>query len=64
MELVNKHFVMRTVLGRKGIADYIKFAVMMAYQFAGTLAFQGGIYKAPARIAGFGIGIYKILTAR
>ena len=63
MELVNKHFIMRSVLGRKGITDYLKFAVMMAYQFAGTLACRRGLGEAPARITGFGIGLYRILFA-
>ena len=61
MELVNKHFVMRSVLGRKGITDYFKFAVMMGFQFAGTIACKRGLGEAPARITGFGIGIYRIL---
>lgn len=63
MELVNKHFIMRSVLGRKGMIDYLKFAIMMGYQFAGTLACKRGLGEAPARITGFGIGIYRILFA-
>ncbi|MGK0185213.1 MAG: glycosyltransferase involved in cell wall biosynthesis [Verrucomicrobiales bacterium] len=63
MELVNKHFIMRSVLGRKGITDYLKFAIMMGYQFAGTLTCRRGLGEAPARITGFGIGIYRILFA-
>ena len=64
MELVNRHFVMRSVLERRSLLDYFKFAVMIAYLFTGTLTNRHGLRQAPARLTGLGIGIFRILSSR
>jgi glycosyltransferase involved in cell wall biosynthesis len=50
MELLNRHFVMTSVLGRQGPGDYLRFALWEAFQVAA--AAPGGVRRVSAEVAG------------
>ncbi len=58
MELVNRHFVMTRVLGRRGPGDYLRFALWEAFQVAA--AAPGGLRRVSAEFAGKLRGLFSL----
>jgi hypothetical protein len=58
MELVNRHFVMTTVLGRQSVGDYLRFGLWEAFQVAA--AAPGGARRVAGEVAGKVRGLLSV----
>lgn len=58
MELLNRHFVMTRVLGRRGPGDYLRFALWEAFQIAASAS--GGARRVSLEIAGKLRGLFTL----
>jgi GT2 family glycosyltransferase len=62
MRLVNRHYVMTSVLGRKSFGDYLKLALWQAFGLACSAAYGLGAFRAALR--GTSRGICEIVQSR
>ena len=61
MELVNRHYVMTRVLGRRGLRDYGKLALLQLFEVAASARMPGGFRALPAVLHGKLKGLARIL---
>lgn len=62
MKLVNRHYVMTSVLGRKTFGDYLKLALWQAFGLVGSAVYGFGAFRATLR--GTSRGICDIVRSR
>jgi glycosyltransferase involved in cell wall biosynthesis len=62
MRLVNRHYVMTSVLGRKAFGDYLKLALWQAFGLVGSAVYGLGAFRAALR--GTSRGICDIVQSR
>jgi GT2 family glycosyltransferase len=60
MELVNRHYIMTEVLGRRGVADYCRLALLQAYHLLATAASSSSRRHLPAFVWGKIRGAMKV----
>lgn len=61
MELVNRHYVMTQVLGRRTLTDYGRLALLQLFQLAAALSSASGRRTLPGQVYGKMKGLYHIL---
>lgn len=61
MELVNRHYLMTEVLGRRRVADYLRLAILQIYHLLGGLVSPAGRRRLPAALKGKWRGALKII---
>jgi glycosyltransferase involved in cell wall biosynthesis len=64
MELVNRHHVMTTVMGRRSSADYMRLGLWEFFSLASTLNSKKGFNRLPAAIVGKRDGLRQILSKK
>ena len=62
MELVNRHYIMTRILGRRGVMDYVRLGVWEA--FVAAAAVRGGLGRASRELWGKARGALKIAAGR
>lgn len=62
MELINRHYVMTRVLGRRGASDFLKLALLESFSVATSLASTAGWPALPAVAFGKLEGVAHILS--
>jgi GT2 family glycosyltransferase len=62
MELVNRHFVMTRILGRRSLADYARLLLVEAFGLANELRSATGVTRLPHVVAGKCQGVIDLLT--
>lgn len=64
MDLVNRHFVMTKILGRKTVADYFKLSVLQLFAIAALFGKEGNVQNLPAVVQGKMGGVFEIMRNR
>lgn len=64
MDLVNRHFVMTKILGRKTVADYFKLSVLQLFAIAALFGKEGKVKNLPAVVQGKIWGVVEIMRNR
>jgi glycosyltransferase involved in cell wall biosynthesis len=63
MELVNRHYVMTKILGRRSFRDYLKLLLLQIFEIAASLVSLRGWRELPALLGGKLGAIRQILTS-
>jgi glycosyltransferase involved in cell wall biosynthesis len=64
MELVNRHYVMTQILGRRSLQDYLKLGVLQLFEVVTSLVSVRGWQELPILLGGKVEAIAQILTAK
>ncbi len=64
IELLNRHYVMTRLLGRRGLSDYLRLSLFEAFGVASSLASARGWRRLPAVLCGKVSAIVLLITRR
>lgn len=64
MELVNRHYVMTEVLGRRRPADYLRLALLQLFHLGNGLRSLHGLRRTPATLRGKCLAVIDIVSGR
>jgi len=59
MDMMNRHYIMTHVLGKKGLKNYFKLLLFEIFQWSGGLTSKAGLKYLPASAAGRIVGFFK-----
>jgi len=64
MVLVNRHYILTEVLGKRGLPDFLRLMAFEAFSLTSLLKTPGGRRQLPGALLGKMRGLYKILVGR